>query len=123
MIRLALAAPLALLTFAAAFGQPASTTQTPLTLEQIMADPDWIAGQIQVPEEFEEAGGAPYFGVDGRSVYYRLKRSGSPVFDLHRIDLAAGKGFIRASRGLRSGFARHASTASNANVASQCSPM
>ncbi|MBS0488002.1 MAG: S9 family peptidase [Proteobacteria bacterium] len=69
----------------------AQTASAPLSLEQIMADPDWIAGQIQVPEEFEEGGGAPYFSVDGRSVYYKLKRSGSPVYDLHRIDLGDGK--------------------------------
>ncbi|MHB8680207.1 MAG: S9 family peptidase, partial [Rudaea sp.] len=90
MIRLALAAPLALLTFAAA-AQAGSATPAPLTLEQIMADPDWIAGQIQVPEEFEGSGGAPYFSVDGKAVYYQIKRSGSPVFDLHRIDLSDGK--------------------------------
>ena len=87
MIRLALAAPLALLTFAAA-AQPAPAQ---LTLEQIMADPDWIAGQIQVPEEFEQGGGVPYFSVDAKSVYYKLKRNGSPVFDLHRIDLTDNK--------------------------------
>ncbi|HSN01368.1 MAG TPA: prolyl oligopeptidase family serine peptidase [Rudaea sp.] len=96
MIRLALAAPLALLTFTTALAQPAPPAQAPLTsaplkLEQIMADPDWIAGQIQVPGEFEEGGGAPYFSVDGKSIYYKLKRSGSPVFDLHRIDLAENK--------------------------------
>ncbi len=90
MIRIALAAPLALFTFAAA-AQPAATTPAPLSLEQIMADPDWIAGQIQVPEEFEEGGGAPHFSVDGKSVYYKLKRNGSPVYDLHRIDLNDGK--------------------------------
>jgi dipeptidyl aminopeptidase/acylaminoacyl peptidase len=86
MIRFALAAPLALLALAAA-AQPASA---PLTLDQIMADPDWIAGQIQMPEEFD-GGGALYFSVDGKAVYYKLKRSGSPVVDLHRIDLADGK--------------------------------
>ncbi len=85
MLRLTLAVPLALLTFAAAAAQPTPTQK--LTLEQIMADPDWIAGQIQVPEQFEPGGSAPYFSVDGKSVYYKLKRSGSPVFDLHRIDL------------------------------------
>ncbi|HST27759.1 MAG TPA: prolyl oligopeptidase family serine peptidase [Rudaea sp.] len=91
MSRIAVVATLALIASAAAFAQPAPQAQAPLTLERIMADPDWIAGQIQVPEEFEESGGAPYFSVDGRSVYYRLKRSGSPVFDLRRIDLADGK--------------------------------
>ncbi len=62
----------------------------PLTLEQIMADPDWIAGQIELPEGFEAHGTPPHLGVDGQSVYYKLKRSGSPLKDLHRIDLRNG---------------------------------
>ncbi|HSE11078.1 MAG TPA: prolyl oligopeptidase family serine peptidase [Rudaea sp.] len=80
-----LAGALGLVVFASAPAQ-----QAPLTLEQIMADPDWIAGQIEVPEPFDDRGVPPYFGVDGRSVYYRVKRSGSPIRDLHRIDLADG---------------------------------
>ncbi len=88
MSRIAAVAAFSLIMSVAASAQTASA---PLSLEQIMADPDWIAGQIQVPEEFEEGGGAPYFSVDGRSVYYKLKRSGSPVYDLHRIDLGDGK--------------------------------
>lgn len=88
MSRIAAVAAFSLLMSAATSAQ---TAPAPLTLEQIMADPDWIAGQIQVPEEFEDGGGAPYFSVDGKSVYYKLKRSGSPVYDLHRIDLADGK--------------------------------
>jgi dipeptidyl aminopeptidase/acylaminoacyl peptidase len=83
--RLALSTALALLTTAAAAQTP------PLTLEQIMADPDWIAAQIELPEPFESRGVAPYFSVDGQSVYYRVKRAGSPVRDLRRIDLASGK--------------------------------
>ncbi|HMM56060.1 MAG TPA: prolyl oligopeptidase family serine peptidase [Rudaea sp.] len=86
--RIAAVAAFSLITSSAALAQAAPA---PLSLEQIMADPDWIAGQIQVPEEFEEGGGAPYFSVDGKSVYYKLKRSGSPVYDLHRIDLGDGK--------------------------------
>ena len=89
--RIALTFMLALLSFAAAADQPGTTATTGLTMEQIMADPDWIAGQIQVPEEFEESGGAPYFSVDANSVYYQLKRSGSPISDLHHIDLGDGK--------------------------------
>ncbi len=88
MSRIAAVAAFSLITSSAALAQAAPA---PLSLEQIMADPDWIAGQIQVPEEFEEGGGAPYFSVDGKSVYYKLKRSGSPVYDLHRIDLGDGK--------------------------------
>jgi hypothetical protein len=79
-----------------------------ITLEQIMADPDWIAGQIQVPEEFEEGGGAPYFSVDGKSVYYKLKRNGSPVFDLRRIDLADGKDSLIDAAAMASADGSHA---------------
>ena len=82
MSRLLLAVTLT--TFAAA----ASAQQAPLTLEQIMADPDWIAGQISLPGH---PGTAPYFGSDGHSVYYELKRHGSPLKDLHRVDLGDGK--------------------------------
>jgi hypothetical protein len=81
-----LAGAIALTVFASAQAQNA-----PLTLEQIMADPDWIAAQIDLPEAFEDRGTAPYFSVDGRSVYYRAKRTGSPIHDLHRIDVADGK--------------------------------
>src|SRR5215472_10483599 len=81
-----LAGAIALTVFASA---PAQTA--PLKLEQIMADPDWIAGQIEVPEGFEDRGVAPYFGADGQSIYYRIKRAGSSIRDLRRIDLASGK--------------------------------
>jgi dipeptidyl aminopeptidase/acylaminoacyl peptidase len=52
-----------------------------LTLEQIMADPDWIGAAVT----------DPYWSADGRAVYYSLKRKGSPLKDLHRFDLANGK--------------------------------
>jgi len=83
--RLGFAVSLASLTFAA------SAQQAPLTLEQIMADPDWIAGQISLPGH---PGNAPYFGSDGRSVYYELKRNGSALKDLHRVDLGDGKDVV-----------------------------
>jgi dipeptidyl aminopeptidase/acylaminoacyl peptidase len=80
-----LAGAVGLVVFTSAFAQ-----QAPLTLEQIMADPDWISASIEVPEPFDDRGVPPYFGVDGQSVYYRVKRSGSPIKDLHRINLADG---------------------------------
>ncbi len=52
----------------------------PVTLEQIMADPDWIGN---APE-------SPYWGDDGRAVYYRQKEQGSELRDLVRLDLATG---------------------------------
>ncbi len=86
MNRSTVAATSALFTFSAAAASPA-----PLTLEQIMADPDWIASEIDATVSIEPARVAPYFSVDGKAIYYRLKRQGSPLFDLHRIDLADGK--------------------------------
>jgi dipeptidyl aminopeptidase/acylaminoacyl peptidase len=55
-------------------GSPAPGT----TLEKIMADPDWMGAPVR----------DPYWSADDRAVYYSLKRSGSPIVDLHRIDLA-----------------------------------
>ena len=49
-----------------------------ITLDQAMADPDWIGAPVE----------APYWSVDGKSIYYNLKRKGSSVRDLHRVDLA-----------------------------------
>jgi len=78
----------------------AAQSAAPLTLEQIMADPDWIAAQIELPEGFETRGMPPHFSVDGQSVYYKLKRSGSPLKDLHRIDLKSGADTIVDAAGM-----------------------
>lgn len=75
--RVAAASVVTLLSLAAA---PARA----VTLEQAMGDPDWIGPKVE----------QPYWSVDGRSLYYRLKRVGSPVRDLHRIELADGKDAI-----------------------------
>src|SRR5579871_3991017 len=64
----------------AAFAIPAAA-QTPLTLERIMADPDWIGAPVQ----------NPYWSADGRAVYFSQKRSGASILDLHRIELRDGK--------------------------------
>ena len=71
MPRAPLACLVALLCLAAA---PARA----VTLEQAMANPDWIGAPVE----------NPYWSADGRSLYYDLKRSGSPVRDRHRIDPA-----------------------------------
>lgn len=61
---------------------PASTTdtQTPLTLEQIMADPDWIGPPV------EDA----WWAWDGKHVQYQLKRSGTTIRDTFAQDIAGG---------------------------------
>jgi len=86
MRRIALAGLSATLVFASAHAapQPASTSpnekSSPLTLAQIMADPDWIGPPV------EDA----YWSVDGRSVYFKLKRKGSELHDLYRVDASGG---------------------------------
>jgi dipeptidyl aminopeptidase/acylaminoacyl peptidase len=59
----------------------AAAVQPGITLEKIMADPDWMGPAVK----------DPYWSVDGRSIYYSAKRSGSPIVDLHRIDLSDHK--------------------------------
>jgi dipeptidyl aminopeptidase/acylaminoacyl peptidase len=77
MRRLLLAA---LVAFTAAPAVAASAS-TPLDLETVMANPDWIGQAVE----------SPYWSVDGRSVYYSLKRDGSPLRDLYRVDPATGQ--------------------------------
>ncbi len=77
MSRLAVAALCALLPL---FAAPAHA----ITLDQAMANPDWIGPSVE----------APYWSVDGKSIYYSLKRKGSSVRDLHRIDPANGNDTI-----------------------------
>lgn len=79
MQRLWIAGALALTVFASAHAQTA-----PLTLERIMAEPDWIGSPVT----------NAYWGADDSSIYYQLKRSGSPIHDLHRIELNSGKDAI-----------------------------
>ncbi len=62
-------------------GLAALPTQAALTLDQIMAEPDWIGAAVE----------SPYWSADGASVYYSLKRDGSVVRDVHRVDPADGK--------------------------------
>ena len=49
-----------------------------ITLEQIMADPDWIG---RSPESW-------YWGEDSNSVYYQQKQLGNPLRDLYSLELA-----------------------------------
>ena len=51
-----------------------------VSVEQAMADPDWLGNQ---PE-------SATWSDDGQSVYYRLKRVGSEIRDWYRYDLATG---------------------------------
>jgi dipeptidyl aminopeptidase/acylaminoacyl peptidase len=71
---------------AAALG-PSLAASGDLTLEKIMADPDWIGPPVH----------DPFWSVDGKSVYYSLKEAGSPIVDQHRVSLTDGKDHLLAS--------------------------
>ncbi|MCJ8320587.1 MAG: prolyl oligopeptidase family serine peptidase [Colwellia sp.] len=51
-----------------------------ITLEQIMADPDWFA---RSPESW-------YWGDDNETIFYKQKRQGNPLRDLYKLSLKAG---------------------------------
>jgi hypothetical protein len=63
----------------AAAASPAATAQK-LTLEQIMADPDWIGPPVE----------DEYWSIDSRNVYFKLKRKGSSIKDLYRVSADGG---------------------------------
>jgi dipeptidyl aminopeptidase/acylaminoacyl peptidase len=58
-----------------------ASAAAPLTLEKIMADPDWIAAPVN----------NAYWSIDGQAVYFSQKRPGAKIVDLHRITLRDGK--------------------------------
>ena len=57
-----------------------SSDAGPLNMETIMANPDWVGQAVE----------SPYWSVDGSHLYYAMKRDGSPVRDLYRVDPASG---------------------------------
>src|SRR5262245_3074001 len=59
---------------------PRAFAAEPLTLERIMADPDWIGPPVE----------RPFWSLDGGAVVYSLKRAGSPVRDLWRVPPGGG---------------------------------
>lgn len=65
----------------ALIGSLAAAAPQALTLEKIMSDPDWMGPGVS----------DAYWSVDGRAVYYTVKRSGSPITDLHRVAISDGK--------------------------------
>ncbi len=64
----------------AAFLALPATASTPLTLEKIMADPDWIGPGVE----------AAQWHWDGRAIDFRQKRVGSDVRDTFRIASEGG---------------------------------
>ena len=80
MRRVLLAGLIAFCVLPAAAATPSVATTGSLDMETIMANPDWIGQAVETP----------YWSVDGRSLYYSVKRDGSPVRDLYRVDPASG---------------------------------
>jgi dipeptidyl aminopeptidase/acylaminoacyl peptidase len=62
------------------FSVLAQDAMPPLTLEQIMADPDWLGNEPQ----------NAYWGTDNRTAYYQQKRQGSKLLDLFAVDSRDG---------------------------------
>ncbi len=52
-----------------------------LTVDQIMADPDWIGQAVE----------SPYWSADGQYLYYKVKRDGSQIRDLYRVNPDSGR--------------------------------
>jgi hypothetical protein len=65
--------PLSLLLLAA-LGGTAHAAPTPITIEQAMADPDWIGPPVE----------SAWWSWNSQQVEYQLKRTGSPVRDTFR---------------------------------------
>ncbi|MGC1523616.1 MAG: prolyl oligopeptidase family serine peptidase [Steroidobacteraceae bacterium] len=71
-----------------AIGAPAAGQG--LTLEKIMADPEWMGPPVR----------DAYWAADGRSVYYSVKRLRSPIVDLHHVDLAGQNDRVVDAKGM-----------------------
>ncbi|HEV2608069.1 MAG TPA: hypothetical protein VGT79_08810, partial [Xanthomonadaceae bacterium] len=80
-MRIAFLLPLSLIAVTAA-AQPSSlpTTPAPITIEQAMADPDWIGPPID----------SAWWSWDSRRAYFPLKRNGGALKDLYGVDVSGG---------------------------------
>jgi dipeptidyl aminopeptidase/acylaminoacyl peptidase len=64
-----------------AIAKPPASALAPLTLTQIMANPNWIS----IPPE------NPYWSADGKTVYYSKRPHGAPVSTLYALNVASGQ--------------------------------
>jgi len=72
--------PLSLLLSALLAAPAAHAAPTPITIEQAMADPDWIGPPVE----------KAWWSWNSQQVEYQLKRKGSPVRDTFRQPVAGG---------------------------------
>ncbi|MET1163132.1 MAG: prolyl oligopeptidase family serine peptidase, partial [Pseudoxanthomonas sp.] len=61
-------------------GAAAAQETAPLTIEQVMADPDWIGPPVE----------SAWWAWDGKHVQYQLKRADSPIRDTFQQSIAGG---------------------------------
>ena len=100
---LPLAALLGLTALSSAFAQtaaptpamaPAPAPQSPLTLAQVMADPDWIGNPV---EDF-------WWAWDSRSAQFEQKREGASIRDTWRVPVDASAVAQRVEDSSRAGL-------------------
>ncbi|MBY0558075.1 MAG: DPP IV N-terminal domain-containing protein, partial [Burkholderiaceae bacterium] len=75
-------------TLCATLAPTAGAAPTPITLEQAMAHPDWIGNPVE----------AAWWGWDSRQIYYKQKRSASPVRDTFVIGSNGASTVLAASQ-------------------------
>jgi dipeptidyl aminopeptidase/acylaminoacyl peptidase len=100
-MRIAFLLPLSLVAVAAT-AQPSSPltaasmpiTPTSITLEQAMADPDWIGPPVE----------SAWWSWDGKRAYFPLKRAGSKLRDLYGVDVSGGAPMTRVADTERAGI-------------------
>ena len=63
-----------------------------VTLEQAMANPDWIGQPVE----------RPFWTLDGRGIYYSLKQDGNSIRDLHRMNVDGSNAGIVDPRAMAS---------------------
>jgi len=78
---------------ALAFMSVEAAAQTPITLDQAMAHPDWIGPPVETA----------WWTWDGRSVLYQVKRAGSPVRDTY-VQAVDGSAATRVEDAQRAGL-------------------
>ncbi len=82
------ALPFLAATLCATLAPTAGAAPTPITLEQAMAHPDWIGNPVE----------AAWWGWDSRQIYYKQKRSASPVRDTFVIGSNGASTVLAASQ-------------------------
>jgi dipeptidyl aminopeptidase/acylaminoacyl peptidase len=65
-----------------------SAAQTPISLDQAMAHPDWIGTPVE----------SAWWSADSQAIFYRQKLAGSPVLATYRMDGREGQG-VRVENG------------------------